>query len=259
MGSGVTVIEAIRLKRHGIGVDLNPVACFIARMTLAPVKVSALQEALATLKEAVESGINRYYQVLCSECEALALGTHFVWKSERYAKEKMFQVHAVCPHCGSKVKRKPTDDDLDRYSKIADEPVPFFYPKDVRLHATAKRSVDYIHELFTHRALIALSILRNEIQQSFSDETQSLMMFAFTSTLAQVSRMPPVAPTQGIGWKVPNYWVPAVHWERNVWGAFEERTKKLLRGKAESSALGGLAKEYARIFKGDATVGNHRF
>jgi DNA modification methylase len=253
MGSGVTVIEATRLKRHAIGVDLNPIACFIAHMTLAPVKVSALQEALAALKGAVESEINRYYQVLCSKCGDLALSTHFVWKSERYAKEKMFQIHVACPHCGSKLKRKPTHDDLDRYSTIADEPIPFFYPRDIRLHATAKRSVDYIHELFTHRALIALSILRNEIQQSFSDETQSLLMFAFTSTLAQVSRMPPVAPSSGISWKVPNYWVPPLHWERNVWGAFEERTKKLLRGKEESTALSGLAKEYARIFKGDAT------
>jgi DNA modification methylase len=37
MGSGVTVVEAARLKRIGIGVDLNPVACLIARMTLTPV------------------------------------------------------------------------------------------------------------------------------------------------------------------------------------------------------------------------------
>jgi len=34
MGSGVTVVEASRLGRKAIGNDLNPVACFIARMTL---------------------------------------------------------------------------------------------------------------------------------------------------------------------------------------------------------------------------------
>ena len=45
MGSGVTVIEATQLGRTAIGNDLNPVACFIARMTLAPVDITKLRAA----------------------------------------------------------------------------------------------------------------------------------------------------------------------------------------------------------------------
>ena len=64
--------------------------------------------------------------------------------------------------------------------------------------------------------------------------------------------MPPYAPSSGISWKVPNYWVPPIHWEQNVWDAFEERFKKLLRGKKASWEISNSA-QGARIINGDAT------
>lgn len=252
MGSGVTVIEAARLNRNAIGVDLNPIACFIARMTLTPLTTSSLEEALSLLSNLVEEQINHFYGALCLECGEVAVATHFVWKSQPYGKEKMLEVHTRCPHCRAKVKRPVTEDDIERYSKISKQPIPFFYPENVPLHDTAKRSVTFIHELFTKRALITLSILKHAIETNFSGDTQSQLLFAFTSALAQTSRMPPVAASSGISWKVPNYWVPPVHWEQNVWSAFQERSKKLLRGKRETATFADKTSN-GRIINGDAT------
>jgi len=236
MGSGVTVIEADRLGRKAIGSDLNPVACFITRATLAPVDASKLHAAYHRVEAAVKDKIDSYYKVKCSnpKCDREAISTHIVWRQDEFKDEKMFLLRVVCPACGEKTDRKPTDDDLQRYKSILKKPIPFFYPQNINLHPTAKRSVEFIHELFTHRALICLSILLEEIRKESETDLELLLLFTLTSTLAQVTRMPPYAPSSGISWKVPNYWVPPLHWEQNVWRAFEERSKKVLRGKRDS-------------------------
>jgi adenine-specific DNA methylase len=63
--------------------------------------------------------------------------------------------------------------------------------------------------------------------------------------------MPPYAPSSGISWKVPNYWVPPVHWEQNVFDAFCERFKKLLRGK-ENGYESGVSDHNITILNEDA-------
>jgi hypothetical protein len=254
MGSGVTVIEAVRLGRTAIGIDLNPVAAFIARTTLLPADLVQLEAAIEHLERSVKDRIDAYYAVLCSHCGKEAASTHLVWKTEKFKPEGMFLLKVSCPHCKKSEQRKPTDDDLWRYKAISEEDVPFFYPDAVRLHETAKRSVEFIHELFTRRALICLSILLDAINRLSVCKEELLL--AFTSTLAQVSRMPPYAPSSGISWKVPNYWVPPLHWEQHVWDAFKERTKKLIRGRKEAAKFTNGDMNYA-VETGDATNLSH--
>ena len=160
VGSGVTIIEAARLGRLGIGIDLNPVACFIARMTLLPVELSELHLGFDRIKAAVKDDIYSCYQAPCSNprCGKQATATHVVWKNDKFKAEKMFLLKVACPHCNQQTRRKPTDDDFQQYERVLRKPIPFFYPKGVHLHASAKRSVEFIHELFTHRALVSLSL-----------------------------------------------------------------------------------------------------
>jgi 16S rRNA G966 N2-methylase RsmD len=239
MGSGVTVIEAGRLGRKAIGNDLNPIACFITRMTLVPIDLAKLQDAFFRIEADVREKIDSYYKVICSnpKCGKDAITTHVVWRQDKFKDEKMFLLRATCPHCSGKEQRKPTDDDLQRYETLLAEPVPYFYPKDIKLHATAKRSVEFIHELFTHRALICLSILWHAIQKERDDGLRCSMAFLFTSALAQTTRLIPfvLGGTACKSWTIPNYWVPATHFEINVWNCFLERYKKFKRGKAKQT------------------------
>ncbi|HKC64683.1 MAG TPA: DNA methyltransferase [Pyrinomonadaceae bacterium] len=254
MGSGVSVIEAARLGRNAIGIDLNPIACFIAHTTLLPVNLDQLETAIEDIERSVKDRIDSYYKVRCSRCQKEAIATHLVWKTERFKRENIFLLKISCPYCKKSEQRKPIDDDLQRYEEILDENIPFFYPIDVRLHATAKRSVEFIHELFTHRALICLSILLDAIKRLTICKDELLL--AFTSTLAQVSRMPPYAASSGISWKVPNYWIPPLHWEQHVWNAFKERTKKLIKGRKEAAKFVNGQMNYT-VTKGDATDLHH--
>lgn len=50
-GSGVSVIEAVASKRRAIGVDLNPLAIFITRMTLTYVDIKRLKNEFENLKK----------------------------------------------------------------------------------------------------------------------------------------------------------------------------------------------------------------
>ena len=43
-GSGVTAIEAVRLGRKGIAVDLDPISTFITRITASPIDLKLLDE-----------------------------------------------------------------------------------------------------------------------------------------------------------------------------------------------------------------------
>ena len=128
MGSGVTVIEALRLGRKAIGNDLNPIACFITRMTLLPVDLAALQAAYERIEAAVKDKINSYYEVICSnpKCNKKAITTQVVWKKDKFKAEKMFLLKVACPYCKRKEQRKPTDDDLQKYDAIRKEQIHFY-------------------------------------------------------------------------------------------------------------------------------------
>jgi len=208
-----------------------------------PIDLTKLQAAFFRIETAVREKIDSYYKVTCTnpECGEDAIATHVVWRQDRFKHEKMFLLKVSCPHCGQKEEHKPTDEDLQRYEAIAAASIPYFYPKDIRLHPTAKRSVEFIHELFTHRALICLSILWKELTAEPDPRLRDLLKFCFTSAVSQASKLVFIIKKRGgkqtyryeVGsWTVPNYWVPEEHFEINVWNCFLERYKKVKRGKS---------------------------
>jgi hypothetical protein len=68
-GGGVTVVESLRARRKVIGVDLNPMATFIARTEALPVDVSKLRDAFDAVEEAVRAEIESLYHTRCPKCK----------------------------------------------------------------------------------------------------------------------------------------------------------------------------------------------
>jgi len=60
-GSGTTLVEALATGRRAIGVDLNPMAEFICRVTIAPADTSALRRAFERLRAAAADEIHALY------------------------------------------------------------------------------------------------------------------------------------------------------------------------------------------------------
>ena len=259
VGSGVTVIEAARLGRKAIGNDLNPIACFITEMTLAPVDIIKLKAAFVRVQRAVKDKINSYYFVKCSNrhCRKEAIISSVVWKREKDCSEKMVLLKTECPYCASKEQRNPIKDDLVRYENIQKRKIPYFYPKKIPLHKSAKRSVNFIHELFTKRALICLSVLLHAIQQERDKCCRDHLLFCFSSNLAQMAKLNSIDMRKGReyssrGWVIPNYWIPKGFLETNVWNGFSSRFSKVVRGKLGAESIQKRAKDVI-ITNDDAT------
>jgi hypothetical protein len=116
-------------------------------------------------------------------------------------------------------------------------------------------------DLFTRRNLYALSAIYDAIESIEDAKVKQFMRFCFTASLGQASKLVFVIRKRGrqagqpretkeVGsWATRGYWVPPEYFEINAWDCFEERFKKLLRGKQETNAILGDAVKEASCFE----------
>lgn len=120
MGSGTTVIEALKLGARSIGRDINPVAYFLVRNAVAIHKREGVIEAFKRIEKNIASKIQAYYrtrlpdgtevpvlyffwvkQVGCPECNGqVDLFSSRIFARHAYPK-RFPECRAVCPHCSA--------------------------------------------------------------------------------------------------------------------------------------------------------------
>ncbi len=90
MGGGTPIIEANRLGFSVIGADINPMAFWIVRQSLAPLDLEAFaQNARAVIRD-VEREIGPLYITTCKLCGGAADVKYFLWVKTQ-----------TCPECGT--------------------------------------------------------------------------------------------------------------------------------------------------------------
>lgn len=119
MGSGTTVIEALKLGSRAIGRDINPVAYFQVRNALAKHDRATVLTTFAAIERDVAPRLRRYYradlgkgqiaEVLyyfwvktlpCPSCTApVDLFGSYIFAKNAYP-ERVPEAQALCPHCG---------------------------------------------------------------------------------------------------------------------------------------------------------------
>jgi len=154
VGSGVAAIEALKLGRKAVAIDLDPISTFITRMTLIPVDLSKIKDAFEKIKTRVESEIQKLYQTECPKCgyEATILAT--IWLRE---KNKAMELRLFCDKCNKRLKKEPTPNDSEKIAEIESRNVPYWYPKDELSYPNGvefmkREVVGDIPHLFTRRA-----------------------------------------------------------------------------------------------------------
>jgi ribosomal protein S27E len=170
---------------------------------------------------------------LCPHCNK-----QFSYANQEVKKEIYLETEYECTKC----KKKGTI--IDPSDKMEFEPK-YWYPRvelryPSRKPFRAKRRFDTVAKLFTKRNLSALSILYHEIEQlpdegKDDQDVKDLIKFVFSSMLHLVSRLIMLKRGKEAGWNTPEYLVLGVHPEYNVWDRFENRYKKILRGKQKVS------------------------
>lgn len=247
-GCGVTGIEALRLGRKAIIIDLNPVATFITRNILNPVSIAEIENAFRKLKESFKQKLKLFYKIHCPHCGSEVIATHYIHKNGNLRK-----IWFECPKCKQKRgEKEPSIEDVKLYRSFSYDKIPFWYPKNIRLFDNSRinaRPNLTIKDFFTARNLYVASLLYHEIEKISNPKVREFFKFVFTGALPQMSNMVFVIKRRGkfsgkgnnsreeVGSWVIGYWIPEEHFEINVWRCFENRYKKVIKGKKEAIKL----------------------
>lgn len=255
-GSGVTALEALKLGRRVIAVDLNPIATEILRLTIQPVDLAKLEEAFLRVEKSTKDAINKLYITECRQCGEEVPVECAVWKRDEKKNLNLKELRYKCPHCGSVAEKgcKPGTKDLKRMKRIEEEfrgrrlwypRNPLYYP-DGRPFKE-KQQYDSLDELFTPRNLYALAMLMSAIEKEKDDDLRDFLKISFSSmvhlctTMGAVSDPLPTShhtPFSSTGWTQHSYWYAREFMEQNVWSKFESSMmghQGLMKAKAESN------------------------
>lgn len=240
MGSGITVVEALKAGRRCIGLDLNPMSRFIVENTVSQVDLDRYSEAFRALYQYEWEAYRWMYETRCPHCGAASQLETLVWD-----RGEPRRVRGRCPEHGLFL----ADASLYDMALVArcrelrrrlDAEGRLSYPTDPILQYVRRSGRERVDELFTDRALILLSDLRQNILCIHDAGVRDLLLFTFSSMLSNVSRMIPgdlEKCTYKSGWVISKFWTPKVHTERSIFSCFQLRYRAILSGKAELRSL----------------------
>ncbi len=261
MGSGVSVIEAVRRGRRAIGIDLNPVAVEIVELTLRDVDLVALKEAFSRVEKAVAKKIEDLYKTECRKCHQEVDAACFIWNDD---KPELVRYECTCgkrEEHGAKL--NPDDKALIKQAEDALAASKLWYPQD-RLYYPddspfkEKQKYNSIPELFTQRNLYALALLMRQIEKEANPLLRRFLKITFSSMVHNCSKMMPVgnpADTNHYtffsspGWTQHSYWHTPRFMEQPVWRKFESAFsghQGILNAKTESQETFKKPVKFAR-------------
>jgi len=177
-GSGVVAIEAVAQGRKVVAIDLNPVATFITRTSLIPVKVKDLEKAYKHLEDVAKQRIYELYTTTCKkkhraiiQCVVLSFvvecpncGRDVTMDKAVRPKAKKQSIY-MCPHCKKMFNygqldikdevptqirykcevcakedwRNATRTDVTDHKKFEERTVTYWYPNAKLSYPTSKR------------------------------------------------------------------------------------------------------------------------
>lgn len=254
-GSGVTALEALKLGRRVIAVDLNPVATEILRLTILSVDPLRLNEAFQRVEQDIKKALNRLYLAECRKCKEQISVECAVWKRDEKKNLALKELRYKCPECGEVLEKggKPTSKDLNHIKGVVEEfkKSRLWYPNNPLYYSDGsafkeKQQYDSLDEMFTPRNLYALAILMNSIEKEKDGNLKEFLKIAFTSMVHLCSTMvPALSPAEtnhqtafSSVWTQHSYWFAREFMEQNVWKKFESSMighQGLIKAKIESN------------------------
>jgi len=263
-GGGVTIVEALKLRRKAVGVDVNPVATYVTSKEVSPVSISDVTSAFDELRTRASEELAPLYSTRCRKCGSDAVADWLEWDEKS---KRLLRVKLDCPNCGSIEKRADRTDQrlagrIDNgFAKLAKQRKLWYPPTKIprgdKTDSLLAQNLKAFHELFTRRNLLALAILRKEILQSTDPEARDLLSFVLSSSLKWASRQSHLRGRIVEGWAMHAYWIYPKSLEMNVWNVFQRRFLAVRRGKQYSNEhIGEYCKftnDFAAIANKDAT------
>lgn len=232
LGSGVTALESVSMKRDFVGFDLNPMSIFISESTiLNHFNEKLFSKELDLIKKKLLLLVKELYTVsdICLVCENNLIIQHTNIGPSFKGKETAY---LFCFDCGKKTKliRKVTSEELAKSIKkykITKWIPTNDFPKKFYKDRFSYKGVKKVTDMYTPRNLYFLSELLDVIKSS-KFHYINLFLLAFSNTVLHASKLKGenVRPLN-----VNNYWIPNDYFEENPWLRFLDRIELVLESK----------------------------
>jgi hypothetical protein len=241
-GGGVTLVESLRLRRKVVGADINPLATYVTEMECRPLDPEPFQSTYSRLSHVIEKEISSLYLTKCARCKSEAVADWIEWDEK---KNRIIRLKYYCPTCKTRVKQADRSD-CNRAVRIRRNyassvrrrglwfprtPIP---PGD-KTSSLPNQRINFFHELFTKRNLLALAMLLKEIENLPNGGAKDFLRFAFSGSLKWASRQSHLRGEIVEGWAMHAYWIYPRSLEINVWNTFQRRVAAIVRGKGYSN------------------------
>jgi len=257
-GGGVVGCEALINRRKAVLNDLNPMAAFIAKNTCrAPVDLDLLLAEFGRIGARVKDEIMDMYRLKekCPICGGDIFAKHVVrgpaLNGKWIAEARCINGHGRADH----IRRVLSPEEKDDIEALEDKQIPFWFPDDElpdgrEIMRLKSAGMTHIHQLFTRRNLMALSIIYHEIGQVRDEAVRDLMLMAFSNTVLHASKLKSesLRPMSANSYYCMGDWI-----EENVWERFENRVTwrwGVYEGKRETNRLIGDYFKPATDFSG---------
>lgn len=262
-GSGVALLEAVRLGITAYGCDINPVASLVSSLMVSPPSVDSFSDVVGPLIDEFGALCERAYKgshgrngirynvheivTACAKCEtAIPL----------QAAKRVKRGYA-CPSCSGKLRfnlecltstniscvvyedgaQDKTAGCLDEQSRASnasyyDTSAVYDRPFAANRRILAFSGMSTRH-LFTPRNFSLLAYLADRVHGLPDGDIRTAALVMITASVAQCSRLIPYRnnmTTGGPAWSVPGFWVPPTHLETNPLQHIRARYSKFIQG-----------------------------
>lgn len=231
MGSGVVIIESLKLKRKSIGIDLNPIACFLVNSMIKKVDIAELKNICEDIIISLDEINKFYYKTNCPKCNKDSIIStslveesvrcnncghdNFISNSKRignkyyckncesslsrineYISYNYIKIKGSCSDCGNFIKNYQ-DKDNQLLTRINEEFINFKNIKGKwiptkRIESSIKRSgKEMLYELFSERNIIVINNLIEKIYSINKKEIRDCLLINLTASVPNMSRMIP--------------------------------------------------------------------
>lgn len=244
MGSGGVVIESNKLERTGIGVDLNPMACFIVEETLKDMpNAESLRKEFENVVKGIPEKVIELTYTLDPEGNKQKID-NAIWENGKLTKLKYYS---------DKKKRVKRADKFDLQQVVTAEKLLKKYKKDGIINYPTDEIMQYVRrngktridELFSPRNLLIAAFFMAGVNKVGNKSIRESLTLVFTSALPNISSMIPgdaESVTGKSGWQISKFWAPSVHTEKHVIDSLKLRLTKYINGKTELQPLLGSSK-----------------
>ncbi len=233
-GYGVFCSEAYILQRNVVLNDLNPIANYIEEQLLEKdIDLIKLEKEFNIIKNKMLEFSSSWYDIqingeTCNIISTLRNDNNEIIKC-KYTRgsSKKFIEYTF------------SNEDKRRFELFEDNYIiDDWYPTDALIEnsrISAKKGMK-VPDLFTKRALANHSKLLNLINEVSNGNELKLLLVAFTSNLANCSKLVPPTPSRGEmaqGAWMTGFYIAKKYIENNVLHYFENRVKKAIKGKKD--------------------------